>query len=672
MFASWSGDASGSSNPLSITMENSKTIVVEFTPIDYFLTVDVVGQGIVNTKPEQPVYHYEDLVTLSAIPKSGWLFKQWAGYLSGNLPVQEIIIDENKAVTATFEEEPPVNYIIVATSYTGGEITPTGTNIVYQGIDITFNIMPDFGYRVEDVLVDGTSIGATLSHTFADVNSDHTIEVLFELLPTCIISLEPGTISGPLPDVGDTVDVDIKLTDAVDIMMGKVSLRWDPSYIEFVQAEPHPEFGEPTLFVTGELNEVNGILGTVSNNLLYGLLTGSAGWVKLRFRIIDYGSSEIEITFADMRNQYGNPVPHQIEKSCSINVDNPLHAYGPTARFTPDYGSLYHVGDVIELDASSAIPGFDILPFEETCPIIEYHWDIDIGDDGVVDQVLSGLTQEFIPDSTGVISVTLTVTANDPTTPSDALYSETDMTTNTFVIQNVLSSGQVDVYTERGGEGYMLDGCAYGPQEEVIICALVTYNGAPQWGKDVHFNLTDPLGTNWLSRIVRTDDNGIACISFRLPWVASEDPEELFGEWGITTTVDLAGNIFVDTHTFIFGYLLEWVYDTTIVPNPVNRGNAITVSGSVSSIACEDLLGAVTTSVYDDVSQVVSWNYVSLNVNAESNSVFTMDLSIPPWAFIGVYGSDVTPEAPAVYLALFNPDNGLPYCPEDIIGFDVK
>ena len=48
---------------------------------------------------------------------------------------------------------------------------------VEHGADQGFSIIPDSGYAVQDVLVDGISQGAISSYTFTDVVDDHTITV---------------------------------------------------------------------------------------------------------------------------------------------------------------------------------------------------------------------------------------------------------------------------------------------------------------------------------------------------------------------------------------------------------------------------------------------------------------------------------------------------------------
>jgi hypothetical protein len=58
----------------------------------------------------------------------------------------------------------------------------------------------------------------------------------------------------------------------------------------------------------------------------------------------------------------------------------------PIAEFTPSQGVQFKAEDEITLDGSTSTFGIDILPSPgNLCPITEWRWDIDIGDDGSTD-----------------------------------------------------------------------------------------------------------------------------------------------------------------------------------------------------------------------------------------------------------------------------------------------
>lgn len=70
---------------------------------------------------------------------------------------------------------------LTATAGSGGSITPPGTTTVGRGSSQTFYFLPDPCYRVADVVIDGSSIGARSSYTFTNITTDHTISASFVL-----------------------------------------------------------------------------------------------------------------------------------------------------------------------------------------------------------------------------------------------------------------------------------------------------------------------------------------------------------------------------------------------------------------------------------------------------------------------------------------------------------
>jgi hypothetical protein len=60
-----------------------------------------------------------------------------------------------------------------------GSISPVGSFWVYPGVDLTFSIVPDSGYRIQDVSIDDVSVGAVSSYTLTNISADHNISANF-------------------------------------------------------------------------------------------------------------------------------------------------------------------------------------------------------------------------------------------------------------------------------------------------------------------------------------------------------------------------------------------------------------------------------------------------------------------------------------------------------------
>ena len=103
-FAGWSGDASGSANPITVTMNSNKTVTANFTqtPVTYALTISVVGNG--TTSPVAGTYNYASgmAVQITATPSAGWVFSHWSGDANGTSNPINTTMSSNKNVTANF------------------------------------------------------------------------------------------------------------------------------------------------------------------------------------------------------------------------------------------------------------------------------------------------------------------------------------------------------------------------------------------------------------------------------------------------------------------------------------------------------------------------------------------------------------------------------------------
>jgi len=73
----------------------------------------------------------------------------------------------------------PTTYTITASAGTGGSISPSGSASVSSGSSKIYTITANSGYKIADVKVDGSSIGAVSTYTYSNVTSAHTINATF-------------------------------------------------------------------------------------------------------------------------------------------------------------------------------------------------------------------------------------------------------------------------------------------------------------------------------------------------------------------------------------------------------------------------------------------------------------------------------------------------------------
>ncbi|OVE73587.1 hypothetical protein BVX93_01310, partial [bacterium B13(2017)] len=72
-----------------------------------------------------------------------------------------------------------IKHVINAVASLGGNIEPSGEVEVIHGQECDFQIEPFEGNYIEDILIDGESVGQVTSYLFENVTQDHTIEAMF-------------------------------------------------------------------------------------------------------------------------------------------------------------------------------------------------------------------------------------------------------------------------------------------------------------------------------------------------------------------------------------------------------------------------------------------------------------------------------------------------------------
>ncbi len=112
-------------------------------------------------------------------------------------------VASNHSLSASFNAV-TLSYTITASAGTNGAISPAGTVSVSQGASQAFTITPNTGYKVLDVLVDGASVGAVTSYTFASITAAHDISATFAA-NTYTITASAGTNGAISPSGSVTV-----------------------------------------------------------------------------------------------------------------------------------------------------------------------------------------------------------------------------------------------------------------------------------------------------------------------------------------------------------------------------------------------------------------------------------------------------------------------------------
>jgi uncharacterized repeat protein (TIGR02543 family) len=149
VFDHWDGNLSGSTNPTTISMTGSKSIIATFTQCIYTLTVNVdpaIG-GSVSVVPAPP-YYYGMVVTLTATGNPGYSFDQWSGDASGFSSVVSVTMDGDRSVVAHFTQD-VYTLSVSVDPVVGGSVSVVPAPPYYYGMVVTLTATGNPGYSFD-------------------------------------------------------------------------------------------------------------------------------------------------------------------------------------------------------------------------------------------------------------------------------------------------------------------------------------------------------------------------------------------------------------------------------------------------------------------------------------------------------------------------------------------
>jgi len=175
-FVEW--DDGVTSNPrIDLNVTENKIISATLGVDSYTLTYTAGNNGSLSGQTQQTVPHGGNGSPVTAIPNTGFQFIRWSDGVYSN-PRTDMNVMAEINVSAIFSIN---TFTINATAGANGNISPSGNALVEQGGDIVFTMIPNVGYQVTNVVVDGTGIGPVETYTFTNVTSNHSIHVTFSL-----------------------------------------------------------------------------------------------------------------------------------------------------------------------------------------------------------------------------------------------------------------------------------------------------------------------------------------------------------------------------------------------------------------------------------------------------------------------------------------------------------
>ncbi len=153
IFSAWGNDASGTTNPLVLTMDGNKTIsaVFEVAPI-YTVNVTSAGDGSVSVDPPGTQFTAGTQITLTATPDEGFYFSGWTGDLTSANNPHVLTVDGNKNIVGHFSDRPPAQ----SDDFAGCALDPMwtwadplgGADYQMTGTQVKIVVPPDQNYDI--------------------------------------------------------------------------------------------------------------------------------------------------------------------------------------------------------------------------------------------------------------------------------------------------------------------------------------------------------------------------------------------------------------------------------------------------------------------------------------------------------------------------------------------
>jgi len=232
---------------------------------------------------------------------------------------------------------------------------------------------------------------------------------------------------------------------------------------------------------------------------------------------------------------------------------------------------------------------------------------------------------------------------------------------------SVSSGATIDLFTRKepySGRGRNVQSDAFGPEESVVLHALVTYDNTPVQALPIAFHIVTPSNASF-SLSTLTNASGIATTSLTiltLPIGVNES--DIFGKWSISANALVNNTLVQDTLAFKVDWVVKLLSVRTI-DNDLNhrtsfgRGGDVGLEVALRSIAMTTKNTTIAIVIQDEFNAPVSFTEIN-NFSVQPNEKLILayfKLRIPSWVIPGNATIFVTA------LTLPGGNNGVPYCP---------
>ena len=397
-------------------IDGNKVVSVTFEEIEYTetVTVSVGDNGTVSPSGSVVVERGEDL-ELTITPDDGYRIA--SVILDGTDVTSEVKdsvfilsnVVSGHSVSVSFER---IVYAVEISYGVGGSVSPSGDVPVAYGDDLTISIVPDEGYRISKVTMDGEDVTSSVTGqelVLREVKSNHDVTVAFEKI-TYTVAVSSGGHGSVDPDGDVLVEYGDSLT---------VKIAPDTGY---VLKSVILDGIDVTSSVSGLVFVLNDVVSDHSVRVEFEVITytvtvtaGENGSADPTTSVVEYGKS-LKIVFI--------PEPGYRTSYLTINGGD---------RIVPDDRTNYVIDDIIEDKAVEVFFERDDSAYASVSVAIVGHGTVNGNSDSFKDEVLkeSSYTITSVPSEGYRLSKVLVDNVEVPT--SEGVYVLKDIARDTAV-----------------------------------------------------------------------------------------------------------------------------------------------------------------------------------------------------------------------------------------------
>ncbi|NTW24928.1 MAG: M6 family metalloprotease domain-containing protein, partial [Lentimicrobium sp.] len=200
-FANWteSGNVVSSNALYSFTVIGNRTLVANFTPIQYTITVSA-NPATGGSVSGGGVYDFGSQATLTAIANSGWNFINWTenGNVVSLSSAYAFTVSGDRNLVANFTQQ-IIQYTIITSSNPTAGGTTSGSGVYDAGAQVTVVATPNNNWLFINWTENGTQVSANQSYSFIASSNRNLVANFGPVQYNITVSANPanaGTVTG--------------------------------------------------------------------------------------------------------------------------------------------------------------------------------------------------------------------------------------------------------------------------------------------------------------------------------------------------------------------------------------------------------------------------------------------------------------------------------------------